>query len=73
MYNPTKDKVNVTFEAGTYSRIALTSIEGKVLKSFELSSQQGQLAIDLTAYPVGTYFIRLTGGQQSTVKKVVKQ
>jgi hypothetical protein len=71
--NPTKEKVNVTFEAGKYNRAALSSIEGKVLKSFELSAQHDQLAIDLSAYSIGTYFIRLTGAQQSIVKKVVKQ
>lgn len=71
--NPTKDKVNVTFEAGKYNRIVLSSVDGKVLKSVALSAQQDQLDIDLTAYPIGTYFIRLTGAQQSVVKKVVKQ
>ncbi|MGV3548113.1 MAG: T9SS type A sorting domain-containing protein, partial [Pedobacter sp.] len=71
--NPTKERVNVTFEAGKYNRAALSSIEGKVLKSFELSAQHDQLAIDLSAYSIGTYFIRLTGAQQSIVKKVVKQ
>lgn len=71
--NPTKDKVNVTFEAGKYNRIVLSSVDGKVLKSVALSAQQDQLTIDLTAYPIGTYFIRLTGAQQSFVKKVVKQ
>jgi len=71
--NPTKDKVTLSFDAAKYTKLALSSIDGKVLQAIHLSPQQNKLEIDLSAYPIGTYFIRLTGAKESVVKKVVKQ
>ncbi|RZA00603.1 MAG: T9SS type A sorting domain-containing protein [Sphingobacteriaceae bacterium] len=71
--NPTKDRVTVSLEAAKYTKVSLGTVDGKVLKSISLSTQQDQLEIDLSAYPSGTYFIRLTDAKESIVKKVVKQ
>lgn len=71
--NPTKDKVRVNFEASKYTRLVLSTVDGKVLTGIQLNPQQNKLEIDLSTYPIGTYFIRLSGAQESIVKKVVKQ
>ena len=71
--NPTRDKVTVSFEVAKYNSLVLSAVDGKVLRSIQLSPQQDKLELDLSAYPIGTYFIRLTGAKESVVKKVVKQ
>ncbi len=70
--NPTKDKLTVSFEPAKYTSLALSSVDGKVLRTVPLNQQQDSLTIDLSTYPTGVYLIRLIGTKESIVKKVVK-
>lgn len=70
--NPTKGRVVLSFVAGKYTKLTVTSVEGKVLNVVLLKPQDREMEIDLTPYPVGIYFVRLTGAE-SVTKKVIKQ
>jgi len=71
--NPTKSKVVLSFAAGKYSKLMVSSIEGKVLDVTALKTKDEGMEIDLTAYPAGVYFVRLIGMGESITKKVIKQ
>ncbi len=71
--NPTRDKLTVTFEQAKYTNLALSSVDGKVLRTIPLNQQQDSLELDLSVYPAGVYFVRLMGAKENIVKKVIKQ
>ncbi|WP_343531289.1 LamG-like jellyroll fold domain-containing protein [Pedobacter sp.] len=71
--NPTKGKVMLSFSTGKYTKLTVTSVEGKILDVIALKTKDDGLEIDLTSYPVGVYFVKLTGISESVTKKVIKQ
>ncbi len=71
--NPTKGRVMLSFAAGKYTKLTVTSVEGKVLNIVPLKLQDNEVEVDLTPYPVGVYFVKLIGTGESVVKKVIKQ
>jgi len=71
--NPSKGKVRVTFAAAKYNRLALSSVDGKVLNTIPINSKDYEIEIELDLYPVGLYFVKLIGESESITKKVIKQ
>ncbi|WP_343531287.1 choice-of-anchor Q domain-containing protein [Pedobacter sp.] len=71
--NPTKGEAMLSFAAGKYTKLTVSSVEGKVLNIIALKPQDDKTQIDLAQYPVGVYFVRLVGGSESVTKKVIKQ
>ncbi len=71
--NPVKNKVMLNFPAGRYTKLTVSSVEGKVLSIISLKPQEYETQIDLAQYPVGVYFVKLMGATESVTKKVIKQ
>ncbi|WP_199120497.1 choice-of-anchor Q domain-containing protein [Pedobacter sp. ASV28] len=71
--NPTQGKVNIAFSSGQYHSMSLSGVDGKVFLKVLLRPDQTELVLDLSAYPVGVYFVRLSGRENSDSRKVVKQ
>lgn len=68
--NPTSNHVAVNGLTDSEASITITDLTGKVVGRTE-SIRKGQL-IDVTGLTSGTYLIRITQGDQSTVKRLVK-
>ena len=65
MPNPVIDRVYITSDANTtFNSVSVFTNDGKQLQ------QSGKFvpgnSIDMSRYPVGTYFIRITDGQGNT-------
>jgi len=71
--NPTKGETMLNFAAGKYTRLTVSSVEGKILNIIPLKPQDDKVQVDLAQYPVGLYFVRLMGVNESITKKVIKQ
>lgn len=70
--NPTQGKIDIRFAEGKYTSLVLTSIEGRVIQKIDLKSNESQLALNLTSYPAGIYFVKLVGNNNSIVQKTIK-
>ncbi len=71
--NPVVNKANIVFQPGKYTVLSVSSTEGKMLQKRTLTAAQSELTIDLSYYPVGIYFVKLTGADGSVVRKVVRK
>ena len=71
--NPTKGEAILSFAAGKYTKLTVSSVEGKVLNIIPLKLQDDNVQINLAQYPVGVYFVRLMGINENITKKVIKQ
>jgi len=71
--NPTKKGAMLSFAAGKYTRLTVSSVEGKALSIISLKPQEYETQIDLAQYPVGVYFVKLIGATESITKKIIKQ
>ncbi|HTN20228.1 MAG TPA: polysaccharide lyase family 8 super-sandwich domain-containing protein [Pelobium sp.] len=70
--NPATQNVNISFKSGTYTSLELLSLEGKILKSIPINSEES-VSIPLQEYPAGTYLIRLKGNTEIEVRKLIKR
>lgn len=75
--NPTNDVVRINFESNTRGEIefTVTDITGRIVKTQSSFASVGNnnIIIDMADLTVGTYFISMTDGKNTTVEKVVKQ
>jgi hypothetical protein len=70
--NPTRDNIRVNNSMNAFSRISIIDVSGKVLKELQLS--KGINSIALTAYPSGTYIIRMQSDiGQTHYEKLIKE
>lgn len=71
--NPTSSKfILESTETLKGSRIDLLDISGLLLQSIKLSGNSLSNEIDISNYPSGTYFIRLTNKDEVVFKKIIK-
>jgi aminopeptidase N len=70
--NPTRGKINISNQKNLQGDITVSDLSGKVLAGMKL---QTFTEIDLTAYPEGIYFVRITdpNGEQEMVHKIIRQ
>lgn len=68
--NPVKDFINIHLGNFENSSIEIINITGQVTYRKELNEKISQ--IDVSDYPEGVYFIRITGEDFTTTKKIVK-
>jgi len=66
--NPTRGKVNIETE-GKIETLFLSDINGKVLERYEAVKEK--LEIDISAYPVGTYFLQYMHAGKNKAGKIV--
>jgi hypothetical protein len=70
--NPTRGIIQVNNSMNAFSRISILDVSGKGLK--ELQLRKGLNSIALTAYPPGTYIIRMQSGNgQTHYEKIIKE
>ncbi len=70
--NPTRGIIQVNNSMNAFSKISIIDISGKVLKESQLS--KGLNSIALTAYPPGTYIIRMQSENgQMHYEKIIKE
>lgn len=71
--NPTANRASIAFQSGKYNVLSLIGIDGSVLQKQGLTIGQSEVVIELSSYPVGIYFVKLTGADGSVVCKVLKK
>lgn len=72
---PASDLVNIEFDANTTStRVELFDITGKLITAFNYSSVEGAnlIPVQIGDYAVGTYFITVSNGVESSTVRFVK-
>lgn len=74
--NPTNGQLNLTFETGEAGKtqVLLTDIQGKEVYREEIittSAQTVQRSIDIGGQVSGTYFLKISNNNKSTVKKII--
>ncbi|WP_461484781.1 T9SS type A sorting domain-containing protein, partial [Pedobacter sp.] len=63
---------NISFTAGTYQHAKLIDINGTILKQAALEKSNQTISFDLTNYPKGIYFIKLSGHKENSTQKIIK-
>lgn len=71
--NPTTDKVEATFSAGSFNSAKLTDINGRVLQNISISKLQQSVTITVSNYPKGVYLLQLQGNGKVSVQKIIKE
>jgi hypothetical protein len=72
--NPAHDKVTITYKGMARTdvlRLSILASNGKMIYS-EIIKNQDIFDVDITSFAAGTYFFNLYDGQETQVKKVVK-
>lgn len=70
--NPTQDIVALSFPAQIYQRLVLADFNGKILQRLLIKSNATSIAIDLSVYPNGIYFVKLEGSEIAA-QKIIKR
>lgn len=70
--NPTSDIVNFVFDKSETGKIEIYSLEGRLVYSKEFK-ETNQLEASLSNYQDGTYIVRITTGDNTIIKKIVKK
>jgi hypothetical protein len=68
--NPVRDVVYVHYELGKGEVIEVVNMSGQVMDQARLSST-GDVRIDTENYPQGVYYIKVAGGSQPAIQKIV--
>ena len=68
--NPVKDVVYVHYELGKGQMVEVVSMAGQVMDQTRLSGT-GDVRINTENYPQGVYYIKVAGGSQPTIQKIV--
>ncbi|MEM9930594.1 MAG: DUF1501 domain-containing protein [Bacteroidota bacterium] len=75
--NPTANVANVSFSFdGGHATLNLNDVSGRLLDTIfsrNLPSGEHQFSLDLSNYPAGIYFVRLSVGASVTTRRLVKQ
>lgn len=70
--NPTKDTLNFIFEKISAGKIDIYSLEGKLIFSKEFEDEK-QLEASLSDYSKGIYIAKVTIGNETITKKIIKE
>lgn len=70
--NPTNDVVNFVFDKNETGKIEIYSLEGKLVFSNDFK-EVTNLSANLSDYQDGIYITRITIGNETTIKKIIKE
>ena len=70
--NPTQDIVSLSFPAHIYQQLSLMDLNGKILQKVLIKSDATSIAMDLSVYSNGIYFVKLEGSEIAT-QKIIKR
>ena len=69
---PTSGALKLDMESLTAdATITVTSLSGKIVREMKVANAVNSIHLDLSDVESGNYFIRLTSGDETSVKKVV--
>ncbi|MDQ8005741.1 MAG: LamG-like jellyroll fold domain-containing protein [Pedobacter sp.] len=71
--NPTTEKAEITFNAGSFTNAKLTDVNGKILQKISIGKLQHSIILSLINYPKGLYLLQLKGDKEKLTQKIVKQ
>jgi hypothetical protein len=72
--NPATEFITISIsDIEKVENISIVDVSGKLLRTINAGLDRNLLDIDLSAYPVGVYFIRIDTGKDIMIEKVVKQ
>jgi hypothetical protein len=66
--NPTKGMFTVRTNAKNKMSVFISNTVGQTV--FSASSENGSSTLDLTSQPTGIYYVKVTSGNESTVKRL---
>ncbi len=71
--NPARERINVSIPQGLIEAagITITDLSGRRVYTGQINGNTGTGAIDVTEFAPGIYFLRVTEGSSSTVKKFI--
>lgn len=69
--NPASDLLNILTKAGSYRSLVITNSVGSVVAQRNLNNE-GNIAMNIQHLTPGTYYIKLQGDKEMTVKQFVK-
>lgn len=67
--NPTKSTVTILQNSLIYTNCEIFAVNGQLMKQISLGSYRE--TVDLSGYSKGVYFIRLSGKEKSSIKKLI--
>lgn len=70
--NPVKNYVTVAVKAGVYNKFSVIALQGSTLLSGNIAHVDDHISLNLSQLGQGTYFIKLSGANGSSISKVVK-
>ncbi len=72
--NPTKNEVMINYKVKqtNEAQLRIMNLSGQVLSTERINHASGNVVFDVNAYPCGMYFIELSDGQRSLLKKIIK-
>ena len=71
--NPTSDVLRVTSEGLQVISVEVFDMMGKKQKSRKAEEQNGEMVLDVSDFPAGVYFLRISTEKGVVTKKVIKQ
>jgi len=74
--NPTSNTVFIDWKLDQYSepqKLSLYDINGKLLLQRSIAIQEGREELDLSEYPSGVYFVKLSTLDGNHIRKIIKQ
>ncbi len=70
--NPTRNFVNVDFEATKFTSISISDVSGKVILKRKISSTESKVSLNVEKLPTASYIIKLQGTNGSVAKTFIK-
>lgn len=70
--NPTNGKFNMEFNKASVQKITVYSVLGDIISEINIPSDSGNVSFDLSEQPNGIYFIRINAGENTMMKKIIK-
>ncbi|TZF81865.1 T9SS type A sorting domain-containing protein [Pedobacter sp. BS3] len=70
--NPAKEALHINMDDGDYTRLSMSDVNGKQMKTVNLPANVKEFKIDTYNYPPGYYIIYLDGVLGRIVKTFVK-
>jgi len=71
--NPTNDVVNIDATGYNIDKVEIYDIQARLVKTFSAAKETGIFSADITSLNSGIYIIKLHSGENSVIKKIIKQ
>jgi ELWxxDGT repeat protein len=72
--NPAIDKINISFNRGSFNSISIYGISGNIVSNQEIKAEENNVSLDISHIPSGIYFVKLISNDGDIeVLKVLKE